>query len=296
MLDSKKFNFNINTLLGFTLVLLSGVGFGFLGIFGRLAFESGLSVGELLTYRFFLAGIILAIYLLAFKPHLIKLELKQIVLCAGLGILGYAVFSTLYFKSIEGISVPLAAILLFTFPIFVNLGAHYILKERMTPYQLISLILACIGLGILLWGPLIINSFWAVFYALAAAFTYSIYVLVSGRYQKNITPITSSLYIIIFSAIALFLFHHPSIDKISSLSTKQIYLIFGIAIVSTIGPMTLFLAGLQKLGSSKSSIIVMIEPVVAAVAAWAILNENLSFNQFIGAFLVLLALVINTIK
>lgn len=282
--------------LGFAFVLLAGIGFGFLGIFGRLAFQSGLNVGELLTYRFTLAAIILFTGLLIFNPKLIKIPFKQICISSALGIFGYAVFSTLYFKSIEGISVPLAALLLFTFPIFVNLGAHFVLKEKMKKQQVISLAIACVGLGILLWGPLVVNSLASVIYALAAAVAYSIYVLVSGKYQQKVAPLSSSLYVIASAAFALYIFHQPSFAKVSELSHQQLYIIFGIAIVSTIGPLGLFLAGLQRLSSSKASIVVMIEPVVAAFAAWILLNEQLNGSQLFGAALVMLALVLNARK
>lgn len=282
--------------IGFIYVLLAGVGFGFLGIFGRLAFQSGLSVGELLTFRFFLATIIMMIGLALLKPQYLKLNLKQIAISALLGVFGYAVFSTLYFKSIEGISVPLAALLLFTFPIFVNLGAHFILKERMTRRQFISLVIACVGLGILLWGPLVVNSLASVIFAITAAVTYSIYVLVSGRYQKDVAPLSSSLYVIAFAGFALYLFHQPDLAKITTLSSQQIAIIAGIAVISTIGPLTLFLAGLQRLSSSKASIVVMIEPVIAAIAAWLLLQEQLTVLQLFGAALVMLALVLNALK
>ena len=283
-------------MLGFVFVLLAGVGFGFLGIFGRLAFQSGLSVGELLTFRFTLAALLLAAGLAVYKPALLKLPLRQILISAALGVFGYAVFSTLYFKSIEGISVPLAALLLFTFPIFVNLGSHFILKERMSRLQLISLVIACLGLGILLWGPVIVNSFASVVYALLAAITYSVYVLVSGKLQKNVHPLSSSLYVIISAALALFFFHQPQFSKAIELSRQQIFIIAGIALISTIGPLTLFLAGLQRLASGKASIVVMIEPVVAAGAASLLLNENLTEIQILGSLLVLVSLTLNAIK
>lgn len=282
--------------LGFIFVVLAGIGFGFLGIFCRWAYQSGLSVGELLSFRFILAALLLWAGLLFTKPFLVKLSLRQIIVSTGLGVFGYAVFSTLYFKSIEGISVPLAALLLFTFPIFVNLGAHFILKERMSRTQLISLLIACLGLGILLWGPLIVNSITAVMYALAGAFTYSIYVLVSGKLQQNVHPFSSSLYVITSAGIALVLFHQPDLNKVFSLTHEQMLIIAGIAIVSTIGPLTLFLAGLQRLSSSKASIVVMIEPVVAALAAWILLGEQLTGLQLVGAALVMVALFLNAKK
>jgi drug/metabolite transporter (DMT)-like permease len=56
------------------------------------------------------------------------------------------------------------------------------------------------------------------------------------------------------------------------------------------------LAGLQRLSSSKASLVVMIEPVVAAIAAWVILDEKLSLAQAAGALLVLFSLFLNATK
>ncbi len=73
-------------------------------------------------------------------------------------------------------------------------------------------------------------------------------------------------------------------------------IIAGIAIVSTIGPLALFLAGLQRLPSGKASIVVMIEPVVAAGAASLLLGEHLSAIQLLGALLVMISLALNTVS
>lgn len=283
-------------LTGFIFVLLAGTGFGFLGIFGRWAFQSGLSVGELLSFRFILATIILCLGLLILKPQLLRISRNQLIISAGLGIFGYAVFSTFYFKALEGISVPLAALLLFTYPVFVNLGAHFVLKDRLSLRQGISLCIACIGMAILLWGPLVVTSAFSVILALAAAISYAIYVLVSGRYQNNISPVTSSFYVILFAGIALCIFHQPDFSRVTELTLQQVLIIGGISLISTILPLSLFLSGIQRLSSSKASIVSMIEPVIAALAAFLLLNEQLSGQQLVGAILVLVALVLNSLR
>jgi len=280
-------------LVGFIYVVLAGIGFGFLGVFARLAFQRGVNVGELLTWRFAFAAAILWVALLFYKPRLVTLPLKQILISLALGSLGYSVFSTLYFMSIQGISVSLAALLLFTFPIFVNLGAHFFLKEKLKSLQILSLVLATIGISVLVWGPLFVNSIRYVFYALGAAVSYSIYVLVSGRYQKGVEPISSSLYVITAAAITLFIFHGPSVSHLVHFNSEQLLIILGLATICTVGPLTFFLTGLQKLSSSKASIVVMIEPVIAALAGWFVLHERLSQTQSLGAVLVAIALILN---
>lgn len=283
-------------IIGFIYVLLAGVCFGFLGVFGKIAFRNDLSVGELLTYRFTLAALILWVGLFIFKRDLIRLSFRQIIISLLLGAFGYALFSTLYFLSIRGISVALAALLLFTFPIFVSLGSHFILKDKMSRLQILSLILACVGLTIVLWGPIVVHSLHAVLYALFAAVAYAIYVLVSGRFQQGVKPLSSSLYVISAAALALYLWHQPSMIKLIHLTTVQLEVVFGLAVVCTVFPLTLFLAGLQKMKSAQASIVVMIEPVVATFAAWFVLHESLTNWQLVGAGLVIISLFLNTQK
>lgn len=282
--------------VGFIYVLLAGLGFGFLGVFARIGFQKGLSVGEILTWRFLLASSILWVYLLLFKKSLIRLPVRQILISCALGIFGYSFFSTLYFKSIEGISISLAALLLFTFPIFVNVGAYFFLKEKMNLRQVVSLILATLGIATLVWGPLFVNSLSAVVYALLAAISYAVYVLVSGRYQQGVPPLSSSLYVITSAAMALFLFHQPSVDRLMQFSSSEYLIFLGLATICTVAPLTLFLAGLQRLSSSKASLVVMVEPVVAAIAAWALLGEKMTVAQAAGALLVLVSLFLNATK
>lgn len=278
---------------GFIYVLLAGIGFGFLGIFARLAFQRGLDVGELLAWRFVFAAVLLWIGLLFYNPKLILIPFKELLISIALGCFGYAVFSTLYFMAIQGISVSLASLLLFTFPIFVSIGAHFFLKENMKPLQVFSLVLASFGIAILVWGPLFVRSYTAVFYALAAAVAYSIYVLVSSRYQKGVQPISSSLYVITSAAVTLCVFHGASLSRLKQYSSDSIFIILGLATVCTLAPLTFFLKGLQKLNSSQASVVVMIEPVVAAAAGWIILHERLSHIQIFGSVLVLVALILN---
>ncbi|MGZ3772346.1 MAG: DMT family transporter [Pseudobdellovibrionaceae bacterium] len=279
--------------MGFLEVILAGVGFGFLGIFGRLAFSAGISIGELLVFRFGLAAIMLWTGLFFFRRDLLKMNFGQVIVSCLLGVAGYAVFSTMYFKAIQGVSVAVAAMLLFTFPIFVNIGAFLFLKERLHKKQWVSLWMSIGGLILLLWGKMSVAKVSAIFWGLGAAVTYAIYVLVSGKVQNKVHPISSSLYVISAASVALFLFHHPDLSRLSHFGWREYSYFLGIATIGTIMPLTLFLSGMQKISSSKASIVVMVEPVTAAIAGWFILGETLAQYQMAGALVVICALVLN---
>ncbi len=287
---------NRTSLTGIIEITLGSLGFGFLGIFGKWAFASGLAVGELLTYRFIVAALVLWIALFIFQRDKIRLSRSQILISAALGIFGYAVFATLYFTAVAGMSVGLAALLLYTYPFWVSLLGHFFLRDKMTKNQWLLLFGAFAGVTCLLWGQFHVNNMGALFAGLGSAATYAAYILFSARYQRNVKPISSSLYVITFAALALAAFHQPDLRVWAVLTPSQWRFVLGIATISTIFPMTLILAGLQKLKSSQAALITMLEPVTAAIAAGYLLNERMSALQIAGATLVLACLVLSILR
>jgi len=287
--DSKK-------IVGALEIAAGSLGFGFLGIFGKWAFQSGLSVGELLTYRFILAAIILWLGLLIFNRQKIFLCQRQVFISAGLGIFGYAVFATLYFTAIQGMSVGLAALLLYTYPFWVSVLSHIFLKDKLSGAQWLVLLIALLGVNLLLWGQFQISDLGAVAAGLGSAITYAAYILISARYQKNVLPISSSLYVITAAALALAAFHRPRLELMSQMNSYQWAIIGGVAIISTIFPMTMILSGLQKIRSSQAALVSMLEPVTAAVVAAFIFHESMTSLQILGAVLILICLMISILK
>ena len=199
-------------LIGFIEIISASICFGFLGIFGKLAFNNGISVGELLTYRFILAAFLLWSALLLFKPKWTEISGKQFLISGALGIFGYALFASLYFKAVEGLSVALAALLLYTYPLWVQLIAFF-MGERPSVWQMMCTGIAFTGLIFLLWGQINVSSALGFMCGLGSAIAYAIYIVISEKYQKYIRPMTSSLYIISFGAVALLLFHNPLLKK-----------------------------------------------------------------------------------
>lgn len=287
---------NLNPRLRGTIeISLASVGFGFLGVFGKWAFQSGLSVGEVLSYRFFLAALLMWIFLLLFKPDWVRLNLKQTVIAALLGIFGYAFFSTLYFTAVDGLSVTLAALLLYTYPLWVNVFSHFFTHDKISYKEALCLLVASVGLVFLLWGHFEIRNLWAITAGLGSAISYAIYVLLSGRLQKQVRPISSSLYVITFGAIALSLFHQPQYSQVQNLTEIQAGSILGLAIICTIIPLTLELAALQKLKSTEVALLMMIEPLTAAIMGVLIFKDSLSLLQLLGAALIVGSLVFNVL-
>jgi drug/metabolite transporter (DMT)-like permease len=273
-------------------IILSAISFGFLGLFGKLAFAVGLTPGEILTLRFLMATLILWPWMWLRCRHLISIAPKDLVACAGLGIIGYAVFASCYFAALSFLSVSLTALLLYTYPVLVMLASAWWLDERLRPAQQMVVPIVLVGLVCLLWGEMHVNSPVGIILGLVSAFLYAAYILVSAKVLGRVHPLTSGLYIITFAAGALALTHVSAFVKARDFSFSTWGVVVGIGFISTVLAMVLFLSGLQKLKSVEVSLLSTLEPATAVVVSVIFLHETFSHVQTLGAILVLGALIV----
>jgi drug/metabolite transporter (DMT)-like permease len=66
--------------LGIIEVVLSGICFGFLGLFGKKAFQLNIQAGELLALRYSMAAVLLFIFLLIKNKSELKLNIKYAII------------------------------------------------------------------------------------------------------------------------------------------------------------------------------------------------------------------------
>jgi len=88
-----------------------------MGIFGKLAYEQGATVGTLLAVRFVLAaglfwGLVLAT---GAGRHLRTLLRRDIALAFALGAVGYSAQAGCYFAALQRLDASLLSLLLYTF-------------------------------------------------------------------------------------------------------------------------------------------------------------------------------------
>jgi DME family drug/metabolite transporter len=276
-------------------ILLSAIGYGFIGIFGKRAFAAGLAPGEYLTMRFALAAGLLWCFALVARRAELRVTRRQLAACAALGVFGYALFTTLYFHALRGLSASLTSLLLYTFPVIVTIAAWALFKEPIGWRRGLALPVVSAGLVLLLWGDLAVTDWGAVGLALLSALFYSTYILASSRLLHGMDSLVAGLYIMTAAAVALAVVDAPSPQLIASLDRPAWNAIVGIALVSTLAPLVLFLRGLKRLTNAEASILSLLEPVTTVVAAAALLGERLAPVQIAGGALVIVALALSSL-
>lgn len=264
-------------------VILSGMSFGILGAVGKSLFALGMTPGELLSLRFSLAALVLWPVLWIAYPGRWRLPGSQIGYCAALGIGGYALFSSCFFMALEGLSASLAVLLLYTYPVIVLAVAWIAWGERVPARKVAAVPLTLLGLVLLVWGEFWVNRLGALFLGVGSAVFYSVYILVSSRVLKRVAPLISVTYILSFAGLALSALHLRDGARVLVLLEVGWWQVLAMVLVGTVGAMSLFLAGLQKLKPWEVSLLSMAEPLTGVLIAMVVLGERLSPLQWLGA-------------
>ncbi len=283
--------------MGAVLCLVSAVGFGAMAIFGKFAYEAGVSPETLLLVRFGLAALLLGSVVLL-RPDLRRVPGgrpggRVLAIAVALGAIGYATQASLFFAALQRMDASLLSLLLYTYPVLVTVAAVLLGRDRLTPARVAALVAASGGTLLVLLGavrgsvPLV-----GALLAFGAAITYTIYILVADTVVHRLPPVLLSTLVMTGAAGTL---------GARTLLTGGPDLYFGaagwfwlgcIAVVSTVVAMLAFFAGLQRVGPSTAAILSTFEPVVTAALAALSLGETLTRVQMAGGLLVLFAVAI----
>src|SRR5688500_15559455 len=167
--------------MGALLCILSAAGFGAMAIFGKLAYDEGVEVGDLLLFRFSMAAAALLAIAVA-RGALRGLSRRAVLVTLAMGAVGYATQSGLFFSALERMDASLLALILYTYPVLVCVGAVALGREGASARRIAALLVASAGAALVLAGAAS-GSFDALGAAMGfgAAVAYTTYILVGDR-------------------------------------------------------------------------------------------------------------------
>jgi drug/metabolite transporter (DMT)-like permease len=278
----------------------SGAAFGAMAVFGKLAYGEGATVGTLLAVRFALAAALFWALVLAggAAREVRALGRRDLAAGLGLGAFGYAMQSGCYFAALQRIDASLLSLLLYTFPAMVAAAAIALGRERLDARRLTALALALGGLVLVVAGAGTgaLDSLGAAL-AIAAALVYTTYIIVSDGVVGRMRPQVLAALVCTGAAVSLTLGSavlgelRPGAVTMAGWSWLA-----SLTVVSTVGAIVLFFAGLRRVGPTTASILATVEPLVTVVLAFLVFGERLGAVQLAGGVLVLSAVLVLNLR
>jgi drug/metabolite transporter (DMT)-like permease len=275
--------------------LVSAAGFGAMGVFGKLAYDEGATVGTLLATRFVLAAVLFWLFLLCARGvrDLSSLSRRDVIIAVALGAVGYGAQAGAYFAALDRLDASLLALLVYTYPVMVAVAAIAIGREPAGRHTAVSLALASVGLVLVLAGAAAgaLDPLGTVL-GLTAATVYTAYILISDGVTARVGPLALSTLVCTGAAVSLTLAGLAGGDlDPGGVSAAGFAWLGALAVVSTVGAVALFFEGLRRVGPTAASILSTIEPVVTVALAFAVFGESLGPAQLAGGALVLAAVL-----
>jgi len=303
--------------MGIIFVLIAGSLWGAMGIFVRGLASCGLSSIEICFVRVSVSALLLAGYFLVFNRSALKIKLKDIWCFLGTGVFSLTFFGYCYFTTIQMTSMSVAAVLLYTSPIFVLLLSAILFKEKITGKMAMCVVIAiagCVFVSGIIGGESSVTALGFII-GLGSGLGYGLY-SIFGRYAINrgYGALTITFYSFVFSALALLFLTNPveifrklfygnaggagiaSVSQFTTGSSHSIYIILfyviGTAIIVTILPYIFYTLGLTKVENSKAAVVACIEPIMASVLGFVVFHEIPGISEMIGIALVLAAIIL----
>jgi drug/metabolite transporter (DMT)-like permease len=281
---------------GTLLCLGSGAAFGAMAIFGKLAYGEGATVGTLLSVRFVLAAAVFwALILARGGAHEVRaLGGRDLGISLTLGACGYTIQTACYFAALQRIDASLLSLLLYTFPAMVAAAAVALGRERIDGRRVAALGLALGGLALVVAyaGAGALDPLGAAL-GLGAAVVYSGYILVSEGVAKRVQPRVLAALVCTGAAAPLTAGSALLGDlRPGDLTAAGWGWLACLAVVSTVASISLFFAGLPRVGPTAASILATVEPLVTVLLAFLVFGETLGAVQLVGGALVLGAVLV----
>jgi drug/metabolite transporter (DMT)-like permease len=274
---------------GTAFCLASGAAFGAMAVFGKLAYGQGATVGTLLTVRFAVAAVVLWMVVLAVGVR--RPRRRDVAAGLALGACAYSLQAGGYFAALRRMDAALVSLLVYAFPAIVAVSAAALGTERLDRRRVAALALSSGGLVLVVGGagagrldPL------GCALALGAAVVYSGYILAGASVAPRVHPLLLPALVCTGAAASL----SAGAAALGELQPRAVTLagwgwLACLAVVSTVGAIGLFLAGLRRVGPTTASILATVEPVVTVALAFLVFGESPGMIQLAGGALVLAA-------
>ena len=237
----------------------------------------------------------------------LKAERREIPTLIFYGIFGYAMVQLGYFIGISrGVPLSLVLILEFTAPIWIVLWIKFVRKTEVAKDMWVAIALALFGLILVakVWQGFVFDLI-GTLGAIGAAMALAIYFLMS---QSLGTKRSAQAMVVwgmgfagLFWSLVLPIWNFPTEiftteinlqGRFSDYSAPGWLLIAYIIIFGTIVPYLFVVGGIRRLSASTSSVIGMLEPVIAGIFAWIWLSQSWSAIQLLGGAIVLIGIYI----
>ena len=246
---------------------------------------------HIISFRFLIAFVVSLIFL---QRKIFPIKIREILYSLILSVLLFLVFITMTI-GVKYTTATNASFLISLSVIFIPFFSWIFNKEKPKKNIFIVLIIALMGIMLLTLDKNLELHIGDIL-CLICSFLFSFHVLITERFVKNNNPIT--LGVLQFGGVAIlsFLVQYP-IEKFTLPKDEKFWIsLLILSVFCTALAYIIQTVSQKKLSSTLIGFILSLEPIFSGIFGYFILNEYLTFQQYVGAFLLLISVIYVSVK
>ncbi|MCX7831659.1 MAG: DMT family transporter [Actinobacteria bacterium] len=177
------------------------------------------------------------------------------------------------------------------FVVLVPIFSSIVFKKRPSAAVSLSVLLSLVGLALLSLGKNFIPQKGDVLVFLCAV-GYAIHIVIVDHITHRFNSLNLSMSQIIVAGLEMFILAYIIQPNLPTPSRYAIFALFLTSIFATIVAFFIQIFAQKHLGPTKTALILLTEPVFAAVFGYLLLNEIFTMRKVLGSILLLVSMVI----
>ena len=279
--------------LGYALAATAATLWALNGSLARFLLDDHMPPARLAELRSVLTFAAIACGLVIVRPRLLKIDRADLPQFALFGIIGLAGVNAFYFGAIARLQIGVALTIQYLAPILLLLWLK-VVHRRALPRGLWSAAgLSAIGCFFVVgaFQPGNLDGI-GVVEAFGATATFAIYLFASEKLGQRYAAATTLVWGFGLSSL-FWVITQPlwSFPLASLSSARNIAFAAYVVIGGTLIPFACIIAATRHIPAARAGVVATLEPVLGAVLAWAIHDQQLSSLQIVGGLVVVAAVI-----
>lgn len=280
----------------YLMVAFSAILYGCESVTVKLAYGGGWTVFSLMAARFTVAMLVFAAAVkLSGSPWLVEkgqrwptLKLCAVYICAVICL----------YQAYDYLSPALATLFFYAYPSMTAIVSRLVYKKPLHTADIVALVLSAVGLILLYWSSVGDISMIGVMFALLSASFQGFRYNMSERLMPKVTLVTynfNNVTVVTIVGWLICLLGGAGDFAFSAVSATGWVTLLALGLVITSGATFLTMKYIPKVGAVVTSLLMLLEPPMAAGLGWLVFGDELSGWQLVGGGLILASVMLPVI-
>ena len=257
-------------------------------------YADGINTNSVLLYRYGLAAVILAVFMLV-KRMSFGVMLKDLCVLSPLGVL-FSLSSLTLFGSFHYMDAGIACTLLFVYPVMVAVMMALFFKEKVTVITVFSIVMSLCGIGLLYrGGDGTVLSLTGVSLVMVSSLTYAVYIIIVNKSPLRLSSVKLTFYVLLFCLLTIVVnsFIGGDGNRLQLLVTGRTWFYTSVlAVLPTVISLLLMTVSVHEIGSTPTAVLGALEPLTAVVLGVTLFGEQFTPRLAVGIIMILSAVML----